>query len=210
MSSETATARYADGAPLEPVNPSASTLNLLRSRRSAKWLEIKAPGPSQDELMTLLAIASRAPDHGKLAPWRFILIEGAARTKLGEVVAERWAEKEPAAAPPERLALERARFANMPVIIAVVSRVKENIKIPVWEQQLSSGAVCTTLLIAANAMGYAGSWITEWFGYDEKIWAALGMKPGERIAGFVGLGTVPQVTERARPKLEDLITRWTG
>ena len=210
MSLETATARYADGAPLEPVHPNVQTLNLLRSRRSAKWLGITAPGPSQDELMTLLAIASRVPDHGKLAPWRFILIEGGARAAFGEVLAKRWAEKEPGAAPPERLALERSRFADMPVVVTVVSRVTENIKIPVWEQQLSSGAVCTTLLIAANAMGYAGSWITEWFGYDEKMWAALGMKQGERIAGFVGLGTVAQVMERARPKLEDLVTRWTG
>jgi len=210
MSSETAVARYADGATLEPVHLSKQTLDLLRARRSAKWMELKAPGPTRDELMTLLAIASRVPDHGKLAPWRFIVIDGAARAKLGEVVAKRWAEKEPAAAPPDRLALERARFANVPVIVAVASHVTENIKIPVWEQQLSSGAVCTTLLIAANAMGYAGCWITEWFGYDGKVGASLGLTPGERIAGFVGLGTVPQVIERARPKLEDLVTFWAG
>ena len=160
--------------------------------------------------MTLLAIASRAPDHGKLAPWRYLIIEGAARTKFGELLAKTWAENEPAVSPPERLALERGRFANAPVIVGVISRVTPGIKIPVWEQELSSGAVCTVLLVAANAMGFSGSWITEWYGYDKKIFAALGLKANERIAGFVGLGTVPQVTERVRPKLDDLVTYWNG
>ncbi|MFZ1990508.1 MAG: nitroreductase [Alphaproteobacteria bacterium] len=209
MSEETATARYQDGAPLEPVHPNKQTLDLLRSRRSAKFAELRAPGPSKEQLMTLLAIASRAPDHGKLVPWRFLVIEGAARAKFGELLAKTWAENEPAS-PPERLALERGRFANTPVIVGVVSRVTPGIKIPVWEQELSSGAVCTTLLIAANAMGFSGSWITEWYGYDKKIFAALGLKANERIAGFVGLGTVPQVTERARPKLDDLVSYWNG
>ena len=210
MSSEVAVARYADGAPLEPVHPNRQTLDLLRARRSAKWLELRAPGPTADQLTGLLAVASRVPDHGKLAPWRFVVIEGAARAKLGDLLAARWQAKEPAASPPERLALERARFVNVPVVVAVVSRTTENIKIPVWEQQLSSGAVCCTLLIAANAMGFAGSWITEWFGYDNHIAAALGLKANERISGFVGLGTVDRVTERARPRLEDLVTHWTG
>jgi nitroreductase len=210
MSSETAVARYADGAPLDAVHPSTATLDLLRARRSAKWLELKAPGPGKDELMRLLAIASRAPDHGKLAPWRFIVIEGMARTSFGELLAKTWAERDPAASPPERLALERARFANVPVAVAVINRVTENIKIPLWEQQLSSGAVCTILLIAAHAMGFAGSWITEWFGYDPTIAAALGLKGNERITGFVGLGSVAGVTERVRPRLEDLVTSWEG
>jgi nitroreductase len=210
MSDETAIARYQDGAPLEPVHPNKQTLDLLRARRSAKFAELRPPGPSKDQLTTLLAIASRVPDHGKLAPWRFLIIEGAARTKFGELLAKTWAENEPAASPPERLSLERARFANVPLVVGVISRVTEGIKIPVWEQELSSGAVCTALLIAANAMGFSGSWITEWYGYDKKVFAALGLKPNERIAGFVGLGTVPQVTERARPKLDDLITNWTG
>ncbi len=210
MSEETATARYEDGAPLEPVHPNTQTLDLLRARRSAKFALLRAPGPNAKQLSTLLAIASRVPDHGKLAPWRFIIFEGDARLKFGELLAKTWAENEPSASPPERLELERSRFANAPVVVGVVSRVTPGIKIPVWEQQLSSGAVCTTLLIAANAMGFSGSWITEWYGFDKKIFAALGLKENECIAGFVGLGTVPQVTERARPKLEDLITRWTG
>ena len=210
MSEETATARYPDGAPLEATHPNKQTLDLLRARRSAKFALLRAPGPNKDQLMTLLAIASRVPDHGKLAPWRFLVIEGAARAKFGDLLAKTWAENEPAASPPERLALERSRFAEAPVIVAVVSRVTEGIKIPVWEQQLSAGAVCTTLLIAANAMGFSGSWITEWYGYDKKIFAALGLKANERIAGFVGLGTVSEVTERARPELDELVTYWTG
>ena len=210
MSEETATARHQDGALLEPVHPNKQTLDLLRSRRSAKFAELRGPGPSPEQLMTLLAIASRAPDHGKLAPWRFLVIEGAARAKFGDLLAKTWAENEPASSPPERLALERGRFANAPVIVGVVSRTTPGIKIPVWEQELSSGAVCTILLVAANAMGFSGSWITEWYGYDAKIFASLGLKANERIAGFVGLGTVPQVTERVRPKLDQIVSYWNG
>src|SRR5262249_7953823 len=149
-SEETAPARHPDGAPLEPVHPNQQTLDLLRARRSAKFAELRSPGPTQEQLMTLLAIASRAPDHGKLAPWRFLVIEGDARAEFGELLAKTWAENEPASSPPERLALERKRFTNAPVIVGVVSRVTPGIKIPEWEQQLSSGAVCTMLLVAAN------------------------------------------------------------
>ena len=210
MTEEIAPARYADGAPLEPVHPNAQTLDLLRARRSAKFAELRPPGPTDEQLNTLLAIASRVPDHGKLAPWRFIIIEGDARQRFGSLLAKVWAENEPGASPPERLDLERKRFVHAPVVVGVASRITPGIKIPVWEQQLSAGAVCTTLLIAANAMGFSGSWITEWYGYDKKIFAALGLKPNECMAGFVGLGTVPQVTERARPDLSGLITHWVG
>lgn len=202
-----AIARFPDGAPLAPPRPSPDTLALLERRRSAKWAELKAPGPSPAELERLLAIASRVPDHGKLSPWRFIVIEGRSREAFGTVLAEIWVRREPTS-PQERLTLERTRFANVPVVVAIVSRAQEQHKIPVWEQELSAGGVCMTLVIAANAMGYASGWITDWFGYDRDAKAALGLKSGERVAGFIGLGSVDQLTERARPALDDLVTRW--
>lgn len=209
MSAEIAAARFADGTPLEPVHPNQQTLDLLRQRRSAKWLEIHGPGPNADELSTLLSIASRVPDHGKIAPWRFIIINNVQAEAFGKVLARTWEARDPKALP-ERLALETRRFANMPITVVVVSCARTMHKIPVWEQELSAAAACTNLLIAANAMGYAGSWITEWFGYDSDICAALGMLPGEKVAGFVGLGTADSVVERGRPTIESLVSTWKG
>lgn len=200
-------ARYEDGAPLAPAHPSPETLDLLAARRSTKWFLLKAPGPKPAELREILAIASRVPDHGKIAPWRFIMIEGEARLELGRRAGDILAAHQPDL-PPERLALERDRFAHVPVTVAVVSCVKEQHKIPVWEQQLSAGAVCMNLLIAASAMGYAGAWITEWLAFDSEALSLLGLKPGERLAGLVGLGSADEVQERGRPDLDSLLTRW--
>ena len=209
MTDTQAMARPDEGSLLASARPSPETIDLLRSRRSAKWLMIAEPGPSPTELEQLLSIASRVPDHGKLAPWRFIVVSGAARQALGETAAQVWAAREPNA-PPERLDLERNRFAKVPAAVFVVSRVNEQHKIPVWEQELSSGAVCMTLLIAAHAMGYAGSWVTEWIAFDPEMKARLGLKPGERLAGIVGLGTAGEVEERRRPDVTTLISHWSG
>jgi nitroreductase len=166
------------------------------------------PGPSPDQLRAILTAAARAPDHGKLFPWRFILFEGEARARAGEVLAECLAQSEPGAAP-ERLEMERGRFLRAPVVVAVASRARESIPIPVWEQELSAGAVCQTMLIAATAMGFVANWLTEWCAFNALVKERLGLKPGERIAGFVYIGTAAApLEERVRPDMDKIVTRF--
>src|ERR1700685_2377955 len=139
--------------------PAPGAIDLLLSRRSGSAKAMTGPGPDDDELRIILTAAARVPDHGKLFPWRFILFEGEARALFGEVLAQCLPTEE---ATPERRAMERGRFLRAPVIVAVISRVREGIPIPVWEQELSAGAVCQTVLIAATALGYVANWLTEW------------------------------------------------
>lgn len=186
-------------------------LALLSSRRSVKPEMLVAPGPSGDEIEAMLTIAARVPDHKKLAPWRFIVLEGDARARLGEVIAEACiaAEKEP---PSEvRLDLERKRLLRAPVVIVVVSRVVVHPGAPEWEQILSAGAACFNLCLAANAMGYGTSWVTEWIAYNARVCSALSLADNERIAGFIHIGTAAQrPEERERPLLSHIVTRWRG
>lgn len=189
---------------------SQEVIDLLLARRSAKVATIVEPGPDESELEIILRAASRVPDHGKLAPWRFILFRGAARGKFGTLLRKRFAKVEPAAND-DQLAFEQKRFERAPLIVAVISRVTDGIKIPEWEQKLSSGAVCQNMLIAATALGYTGCWLTEWYAYDEEIDRALGLKEGERVAGFVYLGSASRVNdERPRPDLKDICQDWQG
>ena len=183
------------------------TIDLLLSRRSGSAKAMTGPGPSAEELRTILTAAARVPDHGKLFPWRFIVFEGDARARFGEVLAECLKASEPASE--ERLAMERGRFLRAPVVVAVISRVREGIPIPVWEQQLSSGAACQTMLIAATALGYVANWITEWPAYNPLVGERLGLQPGERIAGciYIGKPAMP-LEERVRPDLDKLVTRF--
>lgn len=185
-------------------------LNVLRSRRSVPALLLNAPAPAGAELETLLTIASRVPDHGKLAPWRFIVFEGEARHAAGEVIARAFLADNPGA-DESRVAAERQRLAHAPLVVAVVSRAKPHAKIPEWEQVLSAGAVCMNLVVAANAMGYATSWLTQWFAFDRRVLDALGLDPQERIAGFIHIGTAAETpADRARPALADIVTRYRG
>lgn len=190
------------------LNDNSSTLALLLSRRSGSAKAMTAPGPAPEELRTILTAGIRAPDHGKLTPWRFIVFEGEGRAKFGDVLADCARHDDPQARP-ERLDMERNRFLRAPVVIGVVSRVREGIPIPEWEQILSAGAVCTNIVIAANAMGYVTNWITEWCAYHPRVRDALGLKSGERIAGFIYIGTsaVP-LEDRTRPDVETLVTRF--
>lgn len=184
----------------------AGTLGLLLTRRSGSAKAMTEPGPSPEQLKTILAAGARAPDHGKLAPWRFILFEGEARAQMGRLLAESLNENE---ATPERAAQERGRFLRAPVVVAVISRVREAIPIPEWEQMLSAGAVCQNMLVAAHALGFVASWITEWCAYHPRVKEGLGLKTGERVAGFIYIGTSAQpLEERVRPDLDALITRF--
>ncbi|HTT47719.1 MAG TPA: nitroreductase [Pseudolabrys sp.] len=184
-------------------------LELLRTRRSVKPMEMTGPGPSELEIDTLLAIASRVPDHGKLAPWRFIVFQGDARLAAGAAIAGVFAADH-ADATPDQLEFERKRLARAPLVIAVVSRAGPHVKIPEWEQQLSAGASAMNLVIAAHAMGYAASWITEWYAYDRRVLDKLGVTANERVAGFVHIGRAAKTPEdRERPKLESIVTHFS-
>jgi|SRR5438874_1986121 nitroreductase len=183
-------------------------LDLLRTRRSVKPADLSAPGPSAAEIDTLLGIASRVPDHGKLAPWRFILFTGDARLDAGDKIAEAFLADHPHAKP-EDLAFERSRLARAPLVVAVVSRAAPHVKIPEWEQVLSAGAAAMNLVNAVYALGYGASWITEWYAYDRRVLTALGVLPHERIVGFVHIGTPARPPdERRRPVLADIVTRY--
>ncbi|MGF1621220.1 MAG: nitroreductase [Rhodomicrobiaceae bacterium] len=173
----------------------------LTARRSVTAAALGEPGPDRETLMDMLTIAARVPDHKKLAPWRFIVIEGEARAAFGERLARIWAEREPEASP-VKLETERTRFTRVPVVVAVISSPKPHPACPEWEQVLSAGAACLNLLHAAGAYGFGAQWITEWYGFDERVAAAFGLADGERFAGFVYIGTPQeQPNERDRPDL---------
>ena len=184
------------------------TLELLRTRRSVAPHLLGPPGPTAEELNLLLTIAARVPDHGRLTPWRFIVLEGEAQHRIGEAIAAAYRAGEPTA-DATKVDFERGRLARAPMVVAVVSRARPHVKIPEWEQTLSAAAVCMTLVIAANAMGFATSWLTEWYAFDRRILDALGLAPDENIAGFIHIGrpTSPPV-ERPRPTVADLVTRF--
>jgi nitroreductase len=184
-------------------------LEVLTTRRSVKPMDLAAPGPDRSQLDTILTVGSRVPDHGKLAPWRFVIFEGSARDKAGEIIAKTFRAQRPDATP-DQIEFERRRLSRAPVVIAVVSRAGHHVKIPEWEQVLSAGAAAMNLVTAAYALGFAASWITEWYAYDRSVLDALGIKPEERIAGFVHIGTPAQKPEdRDRPPLASVVTRFT-
>lgn len=181
-------------------------LHLLRTRRSVAPQSLAGPGPSPSELEDLLTIAARVPDHGRLTPWRFLVIAGDAGRRAGEAIAAAFATDEPGASP-ERLEDERNRLARAPLVVGIVSRARPHAKIPEWEQVLSAGAVCMTLVVAANAMGYRTAWLTEWYAFDRRVLDALGLTPDETMAGFVHIGRSDQTpADRLRPALADIVT----
>ena len=185
-------------------------LELLKTRSSIKAVELTSPGPSAAEIETLLTIAARVPDHGKLTPWRFIVFEGEARLKAGAAIEAAFRAKYPDAKA-EQIDYEKKRLARAPLVIAVVSRAGTHVKIPEWEQVLSAGAAAMSLVLAAHALGYAANWITEWYAYDRGVLDALGLKEHERIAGFIHIGTAAHAgVDRPRPPLAEIATRYGG
>ena len=186
--------------------PNPAAFDFLLNRRSRPAKTLTAPVPDRAALEPILRAALRTPDHGKLFPWRFVVFEGEARARFGEVLVARLREMEPDG-PAERYALERGRFERAPVVIAVISDAVENHKIPEWEQILSAGAVCQTMLIAASAMGFAAQWLTEWYAYDKVAKKALGLDPGERVAGFIYVGSATE-DPAERPRKAPRVSRW--
>ena len=197
------------GAPLAPRR-SEETLALLAHRRSASAQQLTAPGPDADELADLLRLAARVPDHGKMTPWRFVVLQGEGKAIFVDRL------RAIAAARPDtgRANAALAKIAAPPVCVAVLSTPRHGGK-AVWEQQSSAAAVCTTLLIAATAMGYGANWITDWYGEDASVMRLLGVDPdadpAPRLAGWVMLGTSSESPlERARPDMSALVDVWAG
>jgi len=187
-----------------PVRPSAETLALLAHRRSSSAQTLTAPGPDAAQLSDLIRLAARAPDHGKLNPWRFIVLEGAAKAAFVERIRP-LAAKQPG---PDKAAAVLAKLANPPTTVAVIFSPKGEAK-PLWEQELSAGAVCTLMLVAAEAMGFGANWITDWYGYDPEALAILGVQPQEKLAGFIHIGSAIEAPlERARQDLSALVSAW--
>ena len=183
-------------------------IDFLLSRRSTLARMMEGPGPNVEELRRILEAGMRVPDHGRLTPWRFIIIRGEAREALGEVMAEVFARNNPDAIE-EQIEIERERLTRAPVVVAVVSKVLKEHKIPEWEQVLSSGAACQTMLIAALSMGFAAQWITEWYAYDPEIKTTLGLESDDRISGYLYLGNqAMDSVERARPEYDNIVSEW--
>ena len=184
--------------------PAPDTIDLLLSRRSGSAKAMRGPGPSPLQLAEILKAGARVPDHGKLFPWRFIVFEGKGRERFGDILAEMF---EAGDERQKQIEEERSRFLRAPIVIGVISAAREQIKIPVWEQELSAGAVCQNILIAAHALGFVGNWLTEWYAYHPGVKVRLGLKPGERVAGFIYIGTSSvELEERPRPAMEKIVS----
>lgn len=189
------------------LNDRSSLLSLLETRRSAKPRSLAASGPSDDELERILAIAARTPDHGKLHPWRFVIVDEGQRDALAGVLHEALSAEDETATPAHHN--KEDEFAHYGgTLVVVVSAPVANHKIPVWEQELSCGAAGMNLLLGAAALGYDGGWVTGWRAYSPQVTAAF-CQPGERIAGFVFIGKSPaEFDERSRPSLDQVVSRW--
>lgn len=189
------------------LNDRSSILSLLETRRSGRPRDLIEPGPNEEELRRILAIAGRTPDHGKLHPWRFVHVAREQRAALAALLHRAYRAASPE---PGRLEIEATeRFAHQaPELIVVLSTPTPGHKIPVWEQELSCGAACMNLLLAAHAMGYAAGWVTGWAAYSEMVRDAFG-REGERIAGFIFLGTPGvELEERLRPEAGEVVSEW--
>lgn len=184
-------------------------ISTLLSRRSTPMKIMGGNGPSAEQIEQILQAAARVPDHNKLAPWWFVTFEGDARKEFGDqVLRKAYLLEEPEAAP-AKLDLEAERFLRAPVVIAVISRIKEG-KAPQWEQILSAGACCYNLCLAANALGFGTNWLTEWYAFNPEVHKALGMDSRDNIAGFIYIGEqLEKPEERERPSLSDISNSWS-
>lgn len=192
---------------MDSFNDSRTAAALLASRRSGKAREMVNPGPDATQLAAILAAAARVPDHGKLFPWRFVVIEN--RAAFADALLALYVAGKPEAGRLEREAI--TRFATQsPCLVAVLSSPKPS-HIPLWEQELSAGALCQNLLLATHAAGFVGNWLTGWAAYDDGVLALLGGAVPERIAGFFFIGTQARpLEERPRPDLSAITSHWRG
>ncbi len=188
---------------------SDTVIDFLKNRRSNLAKIMTEPGPSKIQLEEIMTIGARVPDHRKLEPWRFIVFEGDARAKFGNHLAEVFKNNNPDL-PNDRVEFERDRFMRAPIVIAVISSPVDDPRgTPVWEQQLSSAAVCYNLCLAAQAHGFAAQWLTEWYSYDSDIRNILNLQDHENFSGFIYLGSVKEApSARKRPELRTIVSYW--
>lgn len=189
-------------------NDLSTPLSLLATRRSAKPRDMVAPGPDRAQINQILTLASRTPDHGKLAPWRFVVVGSDQRERLAAELRQAYLAEKPDAG---RLDLEAVdMFARQaPTLIVVLSAPNKASHIPLWEQELTAGAACMNLLAATHAMGFAGCWLTGWGSFSDRVRDLFGSED-MRIAGFMFLGTPSRpLEERPRPALESIVNNWT-
>lgn len=181
-------------------------IDFLRDRHSTPVAQMKEPGPSQGELDAILSFATRVPDHGKIAPWRLTVYRGDVRKELGEKFLAIVSKKTPDMTDMAKEA-ELVRFTRAPLVVGVISTAAPHAKIPEWEQVLSAGAVCLNMVMAASAHGFVANWRTEWVAYDDEALALLGVKDGEKVAGFIHIGSSDFPTpDRPRPELSQIVT----
>jgi nitroreductase len=191
------------GAALPLPVPSAEMQDRLARRRSAPAQNLTAPGPSQAGIKRILSLGARTPDHGKLFPWRFVVMGPDSRAELARALAP-LAVRQP---DPGKAVRVLSKLTAPPLTILVLSVPVPGHKVPVWEQQLSAGAVCMNLAHAANALGFAASWITDWYSYDPEALALYDIRAGEQVAGFIHIGTPAEPSlERPRPDVARLTT----
>jgi len=184
--------------------------DLLKSRRSVPSRQLGEPGPSAAQLDELFATAIRVPDHGKMTPWRLLLVRGAARADLGERLAEIHRRSDPAT-PDAVIAKDRDRFNFAPLIVAVIARVQPNPKVPDQEQIISAGCVAYNLLLGAQALGFGAQILTGWAAYDRQVAKLLGLADHERVVAFVHIGTAREAApERTRPDVASVVSEWNG
>jgi nitroreductase len=190
-------------------NDLTTPLSLLRTRRSGKARDLIAPGPDPAQLRDILEIAARTPDHGKLAPWRFVVVPAQARDAFAARLVDAYRAERPTAARLEIEAMEQ--FARQsPTLVVVLHEPKVGSHIPLWEQELSVGAATMNLLHAAHAHGFAANWLTGWPAFSDAVRDLFGAAP-ERIAGFIFIGTPSKpLEERPRPDLEAIVSNWAG
>ena len=187
-------------------NDRSSLLSFLSTRRSCRPRDLVVPGPSPEELRRIIAIASRSPDHGKLHPWRFVHVPRPSRGEFAALLKRAYLKSNPS---PGRLEVEaNEKFAHQAPELIVALSTPRDTKIPAWEQELSCGAACLNLLMAASALGYGGGWVTGWAAYSDAVRDAFGTE-GERLAGFIFLGTPgAPLEERDRPAFEEVFSEW--
>ena len=188
----------------------SSVIDFLLTRGSVPIPELHEPGPDDAEIATIVKVASRVPDHGRLEPWRFILYRGEARVEVGKRLAA-LAEQREGPLTEGRRNQELTRFSRAPLVIGVVSSPKDNLKIPQWEMFLSGGMAAMNLALAANALGYRTNMITNWYSDVPEGRAILGLAPQERVIGFVHIGTFTgTAAERPRPEVAKLYADYSG
>lgn len=190
-------------------NDLSSPAALIATRRSGKPRDMDAPGPSADQLRAILRDAIRVPDHGKLAPWRFVVVEADRRAAFAELLQRAFREQKPDPSPAEIEGNEQ--FAHQaPSLVVVLSKPAHASQIPIWEQELSAGAACMNLLAATHAAGFVGGWLTGWAAYSRLVRDAFG-DGDEKIAGFIFIGTPTRpLVERPRPEFDAVVRVWTG